>query len=274
MPWRPGACSPATAAAWSTTTGEVVRHHRGDLWITCAHRVPGLAAPARRAEGVDPDRSSSTTPSPSPPVTARAACAGATTYLAYRDGRVRGVRPPSLNRRLAEGAAPPGPRHRPAPRPACCGSAPIDALPDGTVIVDDDGAPSAGARRAAAALLLRRLGRAPSGRRRRGEVQVLTPPTSVTALRNGFTPVLHALARRPGSFFGGSGAACAPQRPKNGSRRVSPRRTGSPARPARGCTGCRRGGRRGGRGRRTPPSAPPGSSRSCPTRRCPWRRAG
>lgn len=49
---------------------------------------------------------------------------------------------------------------------------------------------------------------------------------------------------------------------------------GWPARAAPGCRACRCGRCRGARGRRRPRSAQPGSTRSCPTRRCPWRPAG
>ena len=48
----------------------------------------------------------------------------------------------------------------------------------------------------------------------------------------------------------------------------------SPATPVRASPACRGGGRRDGRGHRRPPTAPPASIRSCPTRRRPWRRAG
>jgi len=70
--------------------------------------------------------------------------------------------------------------------------APLDTLPDGTVIVDDRGE---------AQLVLAGHLR-PFGFRGWGEpldgglrpVDVLTPPTSVAALRNGYEPVLHPSA--------------------------------------------------------------------------------
>ena len=52
------------------------------------------------------------------------------------------------------------------------------------------------------------------------------------------------------------------------------RRPGSPATPAQACRACRRAGPRGGAARRPRRSARRASSRSWPTRRCPWRRAG
>jgi hypothetical protein len=74
-------------------------------------------------------------------------------------------------------------------------SAPLSDLPDGTVVVDATGE---------ARLVLgdRTLAfdhwgwTAPRARPTHGEVQVLTPPTSVAALRAGFEPVLHGSASR------------------------------------------------------------------------------
>ena len=69
----------------------------------------------------------------------------------------------------------------------------IDDLPAGTVVLDDD-------RRARLLVDDRLLAftfdgwTEPIDRPTRRTVQVLTPPTSVAALANGFTPVLHPSA--------------------------------------------------------------------------------
>jgi hypothetical protein len=73
----------------------------------------------------------------------------------------------------------------------------IDALPRATVVLDDDD-------RARLLLDDRMMAftfdgwTAPIDRPRRGKVQVLTPPTSVAALANGFAPVLHPSANALG----------------------------------------------------------------------------
>ncbi len=69
----------------------------------------------------------------------------------------------------------------------------MDELPTGTVVVDDEP-------RAWLVIDDRLLAFAfdgwtePIDRPRKGTVQVLTPPTSVAALANGFTPLLHPSA--------------------------------------------------------------------------------
>ncbi|PYN41110.1 MAG: hypothetical protein DME00_32585, partial [Candidatus Rokuibacteriota bacterium] len=69
----------------------------------------------------------------------------------------------------------------------------LESLPDGTVIIGADG-------QARLVLADRMLTFSfdgwtrPEARAETGVVEVLTPPTSVTALANGFTPVLHPTA--------------------------------------------------------------------------------
>ncbi len=69
----------------------------------------------------------------------------------------------------------------------------IDRLPVGTVIVDED--------RVTRLVMEDRLPRftfggwtEPSPRPMGGQVDVLTPPTSVAALANGYSPILHPTA--------------------------------------------------------------------------------
>ena len=72
-------------------------------------------------------------------------------------------------------------------------TAPFDDIPDGAVIVDDLG--KARLILGDRTLAFRHSGwTSPRTRPRLGEVRVLTPPTSVAALRHGFDPVLHPSA--------------------------------------------------------------------------------
>ena len=80
-----------------------------------------------------------------------------------------------------------------APPTVSSGRRRIDDLPSGTVVVDDD--------RGARLVIDDRLlaftfdgWTDPIDRPRKGTVHVLTPPTSVAALANGFTPLLHPSA--------------------------------------------------------------------------------
>ena len=167
----------------------VVRHHQSAAVDHVPNGVPGLAAPAGRAAGGGRRSSSSTMPSPSPPGI----------------GRVRRVAVPTTA--PTETPSPPSPE-----RPIRCrpGSSTSVSSPSGT---GGDGASSgpatasswtsdtADAARPAPSSSTPTIGRAslspisswrsPStggatrGRRLRGVVRVLTPPTSVAALRGG-----------------------------------------------------------------------------------------
>ncbi len=184
--------------------GRVVRHHGNNLlWITCRLEFRG-----RRVELARPNRWT--------PLffldDAVALAAGHrpcgecrhTDYLAYRDGvtAATGSGPPlraaELNRRLADERL----RHgrglsRAADR--ILWRAPIDRLPDATVVLDAAGRPSLLVGETLRPFSLDGWGAAvpvPDG-----PVTVLTPPTSVGALAHSFVPVLHpsahALGRPP-----------------------------------------------------------------------------
>ena len=69
----------------------------------------------------------------------------------------------------------------------------LDTLPVGTVVVDEARRPCLLGREARAAVHVRRLGGAPPAAVR-GRSTCSPQPTSVVALRNGFTPTLHPSA--------------------------------------------------------------------------------
>jgi hypothetical protein len=179
--------------------GEIVRHHGSTLWISCRTEFRGwrhpLAAPRRWTPIFFLDDAVALAAGHRPCALCRR-----DDYRAYRDAVTRSAGSPApllaadLNRRLdAE-------RHhrgrgleRAVDRRTW--TAAVDALPAATVIVDDD-------RRPRLLLADRTLAFTfdgwtdPSSRPRRGEIVVLTPPTSVTALANGYVPLLHPTAER------------------------------------------------------------------------------
>lgn len=169
--------------------GAVVRHHRGDLWITCRTafrgRRVGLARPGRWTPLFFLDDAVALAAGHRPCGECRH-----TAYTAYRDAIGPGVRARELNRRLA------AERLRPGRGLVRAGDRRIWTtrdLPDGAVVLH--GGPR---------LVLgdRLLAFSPAGwcdavPRPEGELVVLTPPTSVRALVDGFVPELHPSARNP-----------------------------------------------------------------------------
>ena len=177
--------------------GEVVRHHRGRLWITCLTEYKDwrhpLAGPGRWTPVFFLDDAVALSAGHRPCGLCRRDA-----YLSYRGavsraaGSARPLTAQDLNRRLAAERLTPGRGlHRAADR--IVWTAELDRLPAGTVIVDEERSPRL--------LLDDRLlsftfaGWAkPQPRPTSGEVLVLTPPTSVAALLHGFEPVLHPSA--------------------------------------------------------------------------------
>jgi hypothetical protein len=174
--------------------GDVVRHHRSSLWIACVTefrdwRHP-LAAPRRWTPIFFLDDAVALAAGHRPCALCRREA-----YRSYRDAVTRAVgcsKPllaSALDRRLV------AERHhrgrgleRAADRRLW--EASIDELPSATVVLDDD--------RCARLLLEDRMlaftfdgWTAPIDRPNRGKVYVLTPPTSVAALANGYVPVLY-----------------------------------------------------------------------------------
>lgn len=189
--------------------GRVVRHHNGSLWIICRlsfrdWRHP-LAAPRTWTPLFFLDDAVALAAGHRPCGLCRRA-----DYQAYRHGveasspssggRHRPVLAVELNRRLAAERLRRGRGLKRAGDRRVWTSA-IDELPSGSVIVSPDG-------RAAAPLLVTDghlqpfafAGWGAAIERPGGiDVEVLTPPTSVAALGNGFTPQLHPSARESGS---------------------------------------------------------------------------
>lgn len=170
----------------------VVRHHRGNLWITCVTRFRGrrvgLARPNRWTPVFFIDDAVALAAGHRPCGECRHAA-----YRAYRDavGTALGERvyAGDLNRRLAAERLR---RGRGVARAAdrLQWTAPVADLPDGTVVVTDRPRLVLGNRLLAFSF----DGWHSAVPRPGGELRVLTPPTSVLALRHGFAPQLHASA--------------------------------------------------------------------------------
>jgi hypothetical protein len=170
----------------------VVRHHRSStLWITCLTefrdwRVP-LARPNRWTPIFFLDDAVALAAGHRPCATCRPDM-----YRAYRDAVDPALRAVELDRqltteRLRRGSGIARGRDRKTWR------ADLESLPGGTVIIGADG-------QARLVLADRMLTFSfggwtrPEARTATDVVEVLTPPTSVRALANGFTPVLHPTA--------------------------------------------------------------------------------
>jgi hypothetical protein len=175
---------------------QLVRHHRSNLWIICVTSFRGwrheLDKPHRWTPLFFLDDAVALAAGHRPCAFCRL-----DDHRAYRDGvtamlgREAPVRADELNRRLASERLRRG-RGLDRGRDRRLWESSIDDLPDGSVIAAADGP----------RLVLRERTlsftfdgwRAPLPRERGETVQVLTPPTSVAALRGGFRPVLHPSA--------------------------------------------------------------------------------
>lgn len=172
----------------------VVRHHRGNLWITCVRefrgRRVGLARPGRWTPVFFLDDAVALAAGHRPCGECRHH-----DYRAYRDAVAAGlgtaVRAGDLNRRLAHERLHRSGRGlvRAADRRTWTGRA--AHLPDGTVVLAGGPRLILGARLLAFSF----DGWRDPVARPRSDLVVLTPPTSVLALANGFVPQLHPSAR-------------------------------------------------------------------------------
>jgi hypothetical protein len=177
--------------------GTLVRHHRGNLWITCRTRFRDrkhtLDAPGTWTPLFFLDDAVALAGGHRPCATCRRDA-----YRSYRDALSRALGPDAplradeLNRRLgAERLHRGSGLERAADRRSW--SADADDLPDGTVVVDGVG--SACLLVGDRMLVFGHAGwTSPRERPNHTQVRILTPPTSVAALRNGFAPVLHPSA--------------------------------------------------------------------------------
>jgi hypothetical protein len=173
-------------------SGNVVRHHKGNLWIACVTSYRGWEHPLTAPRVWTPlfflDDAVALAAGHRPCGLCRRH-----DYLAYRDSvsEDQTVYAVELNRRLASERLRRG-RELDRSRDRITWCAAGDRPPDGTVIVDDR-TPLLLVGNAVLPFGFDRWG----GRRRRphGQVEVLTPITSVKALAGGFNPVLHESAR-------------------------------------------------------------------------------
>ncbi|MDF2730953.1 MAG: hypothetical protein K0T01_2742 [Acidimicrobiia bacterium] len=177
--------------------GNLARHHRGPLWIICLLEYRGWRHPLEWAGTWTPlfflDDADALAAGHRPCGLCRRQG-----YVKYRDAVTRAAGSSTslsagdMNRRLGRERLHRGRGlDRAADRMLWTES--IDRLPVGTVIVDGD--------RVTRLVMEDRLPRftfggwtEPIPRPRGGQVDVLTPPTSVAALANGYSPFLHPTA--------------------------------------------------------------------------------
>lgn len=179
---------------------ELVRHHNGSLWISCLTEFRGWSHPLDAPRTWTPlfflDDAVALAAGHRPCGLCRRA-----EHLAYQagvtaaEGADSRVLASELNRRLAAERLRRG-RGLDRAVDRIVWTAPIDDLPVGTVIIDK-------ATRGPMLLTTKRLQPfgfggwgGPVARPTRGDVEVLTPPTSVSALGHGYDPVLHESAVR------------------------------------------------------------------------------
>jgi hypothetical protein len=178
-------------------SGEVARHHRGQLWITCVTeykdwRSP-LAQPGRWTPLFFLDDASALAAGHRPCGLCRSDA-----YLSYRDavsraaGSPQPLRAEELNRRLSAERLQAG-RGLDRARDRNLWTSTIAALPMGTVIVHRSRGPQLVLEDRLLSFTFAGWAQ-PRPRPSSGEVLVLTPPTSVAALLHGFEPVLHPSA--------------------------------------------------------------------------------
>jgi hypothetical protein len=180
-------------------SGSMVRHHRGRLWIVCLLRYKDWRSPLDKPRHWTPlfflDDAVALAAGHRPCGLCRRDA-----YRDYRNAVGRSLRlnePPGANRLnemlAAERLQPGRGMDRAGDRPTW--SAVAASLPDGTVIVIDDLGPVLLWKEASYGFAF--SGWIPLGQRPEGRVRVLTPPTSVGALQNGFIPELHDSVPQP-----------------------------------------------------------------------------
>jgi hypothetical protein len=175
----------------------LVRHHASNLWITCLTEFRGWRSPLAASHRWTPlfflDDAVALAAGHRPCALCRREA-----YRTYRDAVTEATGSPApllaaeLNRRLAAERLRRG-RGLDRGGDRTLWRGPLATLPRGTVIVDEE-------RRPRLVLDDRTLAFSfagwtdPAPRSRHGAADVLTPPTSVAALANGFPPLLHPTA--------------------------------------------------------------------------------
>lgn len=176
----------------------VVRHHGSSLWITCRTEFRGWRWPLARPRRWTPlfflDDAVALAAGHRPCSTCRNK-----DYLSYRDAVTRSL---DLSEPLRAWQMNEFLKHERLVRGRGLGrasdrilwKAPFATVPDGTVVLDDEHQPCL----ANGEQLLRFTFGAwtmATPRPRKGTATILTPPTSVAALRHGYLPTLHPSAR-------------------------------------------------------------------------------
>lgn len=175
----------------------VVRHHGSSLWITCKTKFRDWRWPLARPKRWTPlfflDEAVALAAGHRPCAVCRR-----DEYLAYRDSVTRAIGAPGpllaadLNKRLGAERLNRG-RGMIRAQDRILWSSSLEDLPTGTVIVAENGTPQ---------LVYRQMlfefsfagWKMPRPLQVTGLASVLTPPTSVAALRQGYEPVLHPSA--------------------------------------------------------------------------------
>ncbi len=175
--------------------GQLVRHHSGSLWILCRLQFRDWRHPLDAPRTWTPlfflDDAVGLAAGHRPCGLCRR-----DDYLSYRAavrdglGVERPVLAPELNRRLAAERLRRG-RGLERHSDRLLTVAPIDELPSGVVVIGRDRSPHLLTGDRLQAFDFGGWGR-PVARPRGVDVEVVTPPTSVLALANGFTPNLHS----------------------------------------------------------------------------------
>lgn len=179
-------------------SGRIVRHHRGNLWIVCALQYKDWKSPLDAPRHWTPlfflDDAVALSAGHRPCGLCRPH-----DYSSYRDAVTVGlnrddpIRSGELNTMLAAERLNPG-RGLSRARYRKVWATPIDSLPSGVVVIDRPERPPS-------LLTSDRLiefsfhgWTNPRPRPSHGTFDVLTPPTSILALRNGYEPTLHESA--------------------------------------------------------------------------------
>jgi PAS domain-containing protein len=170
----------------------LVRHHRGNLWITCLASYRDWRSPLDQPGRWTPlfflDDAVALAAGHRPCGLCRRS-----DYLSYQEA-VGGLGATEINRRLASQRLRRG-RGLDRASDRILWRADIGELPEGTVVLDPAGRPNLV--NDGSLFLFGFDGWRHTGSLPGGEVQVLTPPLSVRALGNGFVPTLHHTASTP-----------------------------------------------------------------------------